>query len=180
MIGKISSIDPPRKFQPRSYHLRPVLALASSVWPMVLADLCIWLNLGCLKVLGSLLVLTCVHLLYVCLSISIHQVLSCRHSLLITISPDQIVAHCRIIPQRSSCLVRPWDQMQRLMTMFSPVSFHMHPVLFFADQRAELPPGSTVVSVTQSGKSLWVETSRIEARHCDGSTKLYFMKVCSP
>ncbi|CAF9913063.1 MAG: hypothetical protein ALECFALPRED_008620 [Alectoria fallacina] len=52
----------------------------------------------------------------------------------------------------------------------------MHQVLLIADQRAELPPGSTVLSVTQSGKSDWVETVRIEARHSDGSTKLYFMK----
>lgn len=44
---------------------------------------------------------------------------------------------------------------------------------------AKLPPGSTVVSVTQSGKSLWVETVRIEARHGDGSTRLYFMKFQS-
>ena len=64
--------------------------------------------------------------------------------------------------------------------MFLLVNTHMHQVLLIADQRAELPPGSTVLSVTQSGKSDWVETVRIEARHSDGSTKLYFMKVCNP
>ena len=33
------------------------------------------------------------------------QALSYRHGLEITTSPDQIVAHCQILPQRSSCLL---------------------------------------------------------------------------
>ena len=53
-------------------------------------------------------------------------------------------------------------------------------ILCIIDWRAELPPGSKVVSVIPSGKSFWVETVRIEVLCSDGSTKLYFMKVRSP
>ncbi len=55
-----------------------------------------------------------------------------------------------------------------------------HKALFIADPRAELPLGSIVVSATASAKSQWVETLRLETRHSNGSTKLYFVKVCGP
>lgn len=42
---------------------------------------------------------------------------------------------------------------------------------------AALPPGSNIISVADSGSSLWVRTARIQIRRRDGSDKSYFMKV---
>lgn len=42
-----------------------------------------------------------------------------------------------------------------------------------------LPPNSQIVSVSPSGRSLWVGTLRIEVRLKDGSSSVFFKKVCT-
>lgn len=42
---------------------------------------------------------------------------------------------------------------------------------------AELPPGTRLIFISQSGVSAWVQTVRIETALRDGTPKLYFMKA---
>ena len=41
-----------------------------------------------------------------------------------------------------------------------------------------LPEGSLVIAVTGCGGSYWSQTGKIDLRLADGSTEVYFIKVC--